>query len=407
MNKKLKDNNYLVIPNFIHYLRAKNLEAEYKKYCAENSVGNDPQAPLSHSNYNYISFLELLCEKTQEVSTILQETVLPTYAYSRIYKKGSVLEKHTDRDACEISLTLHLGGDKRWPIFIETPSGEQKSVILEPGDAMLYLGKIASHWRDEYGGNEYAQVFLHYVRSRGDCSYAHFDKVKDEENPHKHQEQLTKKEEPTVVNNNEVVEKKEKVSSPTLIVPKPKTTLEDFIHVFDDILPKSLCDEILNEYVNSNEWQPTLVGTGVLNTDARNCMGILLSSEEIKHKNYNYRQYLDNSIHNHIKKAVDKYTELHNTFQVDIDTGYQLLKYDEGQFYTQHTDSYRQEQRSVSCSIQLNENYEGGEFAFFDREILIRSATGSAIMFPSNFMYPHEVMEIKKGTRYSIVTWFV
>ena len=86
MNKKLKDNNYLVIPNFIHYLRAKDLESEYKKYCVENGVGNDTQAPLSNSNYNYISFLELLCEKTQEVSTILQETVLPTYAYSRVYK---------------------------------------------------------------------------------------------------------------------------------------------------------------------------------------------------------------------------------------------------------------------------------------------------------------------------------
>ena len=406
MNKKLKDNNYLVIPNFIHYLRAKDLESEYKKYCVENGVGNDTQAPLSNSNYNYISFLELLCEKTQEVSTILQETVLPTYAYSRVYKKGSVLEKHTDRDACEISLTLHLGGDKPWPIYIETPSGEEKKVMLESGDAMMYLGKIAPHWRNEYEGNEYAQVFLHYVRSRGDCSYAYFDKVKNEENTHKNKEQPKQEEKNTTIIE-QVVERTDPISSPTIIVPKPKTSLEDFIHVFDDILPKSLCNQILDEYKNSDEWRPTLVGTGALNTDARNCMGILLSSEEIKHKNYDNRQYIDSKIHEHIRVAVDKYKELHDTFQIDIDTGYQLLKYDEGQFYKQHTDSYRQEQRSVSCSIQLNEDYEGGEFAFFDREIMIRSATGSVIMFPSNFMYPHEVMEVKKGTRYSIVTWLV
>ena len=28
------------------------------------------------------------------------------------------------------------------------------------------------------------------------------------------------------------------------------------------------------------------------------------------------------------------------------------------------------------------------------------------VMFPSTFMYPHEVMPVTKGTRYSIITWF-
>ena len=26
-------------------------------------------------------------------------------------------------------------------------------------------------------------------------------------------------------------------------------------------------------------------------------------------------------------------------------------------------------------------------------------------MFPSSFMYPHEVMPVTKGTRYSLVVW--
>ena len=32
---------------------------------------------------------------------------------------------------------------------------------------------------------------------------------------------------------------------------------------------------------------------------------------------------------------------------------------------------------------------------------------GSAIIFPSNFMYPHEIMPVKSGTRFSIITWVV
>lgn len=400
MNKKLVENNYILIPNFIPFLRAKDLEVEYKKHCFENEVAGDPQAPLSHSNYNYISFLELLCEKTHEVSTILQEQVLPTYAYSRVYKHGSILEKHRDRDACEISLTLHLGGDKPWPIYIETPSGEQKSIVLHPGDAMMYRGKIATHWRNEYEGSEYSQVFLHYVRSRGDCSYAYFDKTQDSLEQDE-QKQVEK------IRINDSVDESTPPKSPTLVVPKSKTTLDSFIHVFDDILPSSLCDKILAEYNTIDEWKSSLIGDGTFDPSVRNCSGILLSSAETKSKNYDYRHFLDSEIHNCMREAVIRYKDLHNEFQIDIDTGYQLLKYDEGQFYSQHTDSYHKEQRSVSCSVHLNENYDGGEFAFFDQEIMIRGKAGSVIMFPSNFMYPHEVMKVLRGTRYSVITWFV
>jgi hypothetical protein len=397
MNRKLVENNYIVIPAFIPYLRAKDLEREYTGYCVKNDVESDPQAPLSHSNYNYDLFLELLCEKTHEVSTILQEPVLPTYAYSRVYKRGSVLERHTDRDACEISLTVHLGGDKPWPICIETPSGAEKCVLLNPGDAMMYLGRTAVHWREEYDGDGYSQVFLHYVRSRGDCAYAYFDKVKSEDNTEQHApEEVERK-----------LEEGEKKSSPTLIVPKSKITLDGFIHVFDDILPSGFCEEILDEYANSDEWEATFIGQGVINPNIRNCNAILMSSDEVKKRNYDPRQRLDSEVHGYLRKAVEKYHELHPAFQVDIDTGYQLLRYKEGQFYSEHTDSYVTEQRSVSCSIQLNEDYDGGEFAFFGQEMMIRSKTGSVIMFPSNFMYPHEVMEVKRGTRYSIVTWLI
>ena len=47
--------------------------------------------------------------------------LIPTYCYVRKYFKGSTLSTHKDRDACEISLTLHLGGDKPWDIWIATP----------------------------------------------------------------------------------------------------------------------------------------------------------------------------------------------------------------------------------------------------------------------------------------------
>ena len=401
MNTKLIKNNYLIIPGFIPSYKAIQLSNEFKSYCECASLDGDSQAPLSHSKYNYISFLELLCEKTQEVSSILEETVLPTYAYSRVYLKDSVLERHTDRDACEISLTVHLNGDKQWPILIKTPEGEERSVVLNPGDAMLYLGKIAEHWRDSYDGEYYSQVFLHYVRSRGDCVYAYFDKKKED------CKDEDKKEIKEQIETAKI--KEETKSTPTLIVPKPKsrTCLEDYIQVFDNTLPIDLCNEILEEYKNSSDWSDALVGTGEVNKNYRNCNQIMISDQGIIGKNEQKRRDIDLKIHENLGETVKKYKEMYEHFTIDIDTGYQLLRYNEGEYYRQHVDSFKQQQRSVSCSIHLNDDYEGGEFAFFDREIIIRAGSGSAIMFPSNFMYPHEIMPVTKGTRYSIITWLV
>lgn len=52
----------------------------------------------------------------------------------------------------------------------------------------------------------------------------------------------------------------------------------------------------------------------------------------------------------------------------------------------------------------LNDNYEGGELVFFQDKI-IKPKQGSCVVFPSNFLYPHRVEPIKKGTRYSFVNW--
>jgi len=87
--------------------------------------------------------------------------LLETYSYARIYKKGDVLEKHKDRFSCEISTTLNLGGDL-WPIFIESKNKNGLQIDLNSGDMLIYKGNILEHWRNEFKGDNCAQVFLHY-----------------------------------------------------------------------------------------------------------------------------------------------------------------------------------------------------------------------------------------------------
>ena len=391
MNNELIENNYIVVRNFISEEKSRELSSEFFKHCEKNSLNGDEQAPNSHSSYNYISFLELLCEKTPEVSNIIGETVLPTYAYSRVYKKGSELLPHVDRDACEVSITLHLNGDFTWPIWIETPSGEKRSVELNPGDAMIYLGKIAPHWRESYSGEYYTQVFLHYVKSRGSCSYAYFDKLNEKTKPVE-----------------EVIEIIDEVKpEPKIIASRAKKSLEDYIFTMDNIVPSELCDRILEEYNECSFWTPTSVGTGNVDDRIRNCDIISISEQIVIEKNFDIRKKIDEDFYLCASRAINEYRNLFPEVASEIDTGYGLLRYKEGQFYVQHTDSFKSQQRSVSCSFMLNDDYEGGEFAFFDREIVIKGSKGSIVMFPSNFMYPHEVMPVTSGTRYSIITWYV
>lgn len=176
MIKSLEDNNFLIIPNFISKERARILKQDFEDYCKDNEIGGDTHVPESSSLDNYVSFLELLCEKTPTISEIIEEPVLPTYCYGRVYKNGGSLSIHRDRPACEISISLHLGGDHEWEFCVESPNKKQQCFELSAGDAILYLGNRAPHYRkDLYQGNTYTQIFLHYIRSRGEYLDHYFD----------------------------------------------------------------------------------------------------------------------------------------------------------------------------------------------------------------------------------------
>ena len=179
MRQELEQNNFLLVPNFISQERAQTLS---KWLLTERDAGrliDDPRHVYGLFGKTYqdaIPFLELLCEKRNEVSNLVEESVLPTYSYCLIYGSESQLIRHRDRPACEISLTVHLGGDTKWPIYIKKPSGKEVPFELNPGDAIVYLGCVAEHWREKFTGQYYSQVFLHYVRSNGPNAWAYFDK---------------------------------------------------------------------------------------------------------------------------------------------------------------------------------------------------------------------------------------
>ena len=90
MNEKLIENNYMIVPNFISAEKASDLAKEFNLYAEEFDITNDPQVDKCLGKYDYISFVELLCEMNLQVSQLVGETELPTFTYARIYENGAV-----------------------------------------------------------------------------------------------------------------------------------------------------------------------------------------------------------------------------------------------------------------------------------------------------------------------------
>jgi len=183
--------------------------------------------------------------------------------------------------------------------------------------------------------------------------------------------------------------------------------IKDYIIVLDDVLPHSVCDKILEEYANSGEWQQTVVGKGEVREDIRSATTIQISEDFVVARNAELRREIDADVFAGASKAIQAYNANFEYSFIEEDSGYELLRYETGQFYTQHVDSFKARPRAVSCSFALNDDYVGGEFGFFDRELVVKAPKGGAVLFPSNFMYPHEIMPVTSGTRYSIITWFI
>ena len=167
-------------------------------YCEVEQQVEGSLACYWHPQYRSIhSGIRLKLEKE------LGRKLYNTYYYDRFYFPGQKLTRHVDRDACEISVTVHISSSfqKQWPIWIKTPDtytdkkktevltfGENRSVVLNAGDGMVYKGCERPHWRDPMSGRKktwwnkkedhYHQIFFHYVLADGQRAHCANDMVK-------------------------------------------------------------------------------------------------------------------------------------------------------------------------------------------------------------------------------------
>ena len=195
---------------------------------------------------------------------------------------------------------------------------------------------------------------------------------------------------------------------------------------FQRAVPERICDEIVRY---GKQLQDQLATTGEYSDPKR------LNQKQLK----DLKKKRDSNIvwlnDRWIYKEVQPYVHEANSaagwnFQWDHSESCQFTKYNKGQYYDWHCDSWDRPYfkdnpkapnhgkiRKLSVTVSLSEggvDYKGGELEFDfrnldpDKKRNIRKCKeilpkGSLIIFPS--FVRHRVCPVKKGSRYSLVIW--
>jgi PKHD-type hydroxylase len=353
---------YKVIRNFISPEEA----AEISE-CIKKSPKNegDSQVPKSCSYYNLPVCNILLGRMTDKVSKLAGKKLKPTYSYCRVCFKGAVLKPHKDRPSCEYSVTLNLAQTHSWIIFMG-----KRGVTQNPGDGVLYRGCEIEHSRPEFTGDEYVQVFLHYVDSEG---------------PYKDYVYDQKKEEP----------------------------IQQYRFVFQDCFPNQtnyyrfiqvISTETIDKLrgvLDTKDLRDAQVGDsgGEVNTSKRRSKIYWLPKTD---------EFIDiyKTFHELIGKCNADFYQFKLT-EITEHIQYTVYNAEDQGYYDWHIDMGPDKARrklSLVCQLSDPSEYEGGELQINTGNIIVpEKEKGTVIMFPSYLL--HRVTPVTKGTRRSLVLW--
>ena len=184
-------------------------------------------------------------------------------------------------------------------------------------------------------------------------------------------------------------------------------TIEDYIYI-ENHIPVELCEALIDE-CNKKEWKKhkwNNYGAGTFQSEETKELDVISCTQEQQNK-----------ITPHLIKALEEYQIRCSTPGQKTSPPWltkfspiRFNKYEVGNMMREHYDHIHsifdgkmKGVPIVSIVANLNEDYEGAEFYCRGKEIPLK--TGDILLFPSNFMYPHEVKEATKGTRYSFVSW--
>lgn len=184
--------------------------------------------------------------------------------------------------------------------------------------------------------------------------------------------------------------------------------MKEWIGYYKNIVPEKLCDDIMNDNFGGFEWKSSTYSThGGKNKDSSH--RVVMDETYIKTFDRYFKDLSDC-----VEKVIENYKQIHSYmkyYNPKRITDFRVNRYGVGGFMSEHADNIHHSHGqqygypSASLLLFLNDDYEGGNLIVANNKC--KTEKSSAIIFPSNFMFPHEVKPITKGMRYSIITWLM
>jgi hypothetical protein len=187
--------------------------------------------------------------------------------------------------------------------------------------------------------------------------------------------------------------------------------IKKYIKIYDNILPFPTLSNLL-KFANICKFKETKVGGGdleIIDFNVRKTYSYPLSPLFNELTNVHW----SNLLHFYFNNKLNQYKKDLNIidFSWSKITTIEILKYQDNGFYTWHIDHFAEIPRTMSCIFLLNNDYEGGNLCFRNPdgsgEWEVEVKPNRMIIWPSNFLYPHTVKPVTKGTRYSVVAWAI
>jgi len=180
-----------------------------------------------------------------------------------------------------------------------------------------------------------------------------------------------------------------------------KTNLQDYIAIYKAINP-SICKQIIDDS-NETQWVKHSYSHPVTQERTTYEDDLEVSYQE------KYMDYLNNKIRDCMNDYLKNVVPI--PFQLQETSLIRFNRYQVGTNMKMHHDHihtlFDGEKKGVpilSILGLLNDDFEGGDFLMLDAK-KVQLEAGDIILFPSNFLYPHAVTTVTKGTRYSFVSW--
>ena len=178
--------------------------------------------------------------------------------------------------------------------------------------------------------------------------------------------------------------------------------LKDYIAIYN-IGNNEFCKKTIDQIKNT-EWKKHSYNNPVLNKNTTYDDDFEISYQS---------EYVETNLMNFIKKCADDYIKniCPIPFKLQELRKIRFNKYEIGtkmKFHHDHIhtmfDGTKKGVPILTVLGLLNDDFEGGDFLMFDGK-KVNLEAGDVIVFPSNFLYPHAVTTVTKGTRYSFVSW--